>query len=405
MSTSVLYHAYGIVGYELASTRFEDGETVFHVRRKDDGWNCPECGWLDVIRRGTTRRRWRTLPIGRRTTWIECDVQRIECRRCGVIRQANVGFAEPKKRHTKAFARLALQLSQMSTIQDVATFLGVSWDTIKELQKADLKRRYGRIKLKKLRWIGIDEISIGHGHRYLTVVLDLKTGAVVYVGKGKGAEALDGFWKRLAASRARILAVAIDMSKAYYRAVTDHLPKAKIIFDHFHIIKLLNEKLTILRRELFDEATSKLQQKILKGTRWLLLKDPKNLNAKHDEKKRLDRALQLNAPLACAYYLKEDLRRGLWSQNNRPDAEAFLDDWCSRAEASAIPILVKFAHLLLGYRSAILAWYDYPISNGPLEGTNNKIKTMQRMAYGYRDEEFFLLKIYALHECKYALVG
>jgi transposase len=344
------------------------------------------------------------VPIGRRPTWIECDVQRIGCPRCKALRQANVGFAEPKKRHTKAFARYALMLAQITTIQDAADHLGVSWDTVKDIQKHSLRKRFGHPKLRKLQWIAIDEISIGHGHRYVTVVLDLKSGAVVYVGKGKDKQALEPFWKRLKASRAKIAAVAIDMSKAYYAAVGEHLPKAQVVFDHFHIIKLMNEKLTALRRELYHEATSKLQQKLLKGSRWLLLKDPDDLNDEKDERARLERAIKLNKPLATAYYLKEDLRR-LWRHRSKKMAADCLDRWCRRAEASCIPILVKFAHLLQGYRSAILAWYDYPISTGPLEGTNNKIRTMQRMAYGYRDEEFFLLKIYAIHESKYALVG
>jgi len=196
---------------------------------------------------------------------------------------------------------LALELSQMSTIEDAAGFLGVSWDTVKDIQKADLKKRYKRIKLGKLKWIGIDEISIGHGHRYLTVVLDLKSGAVVYVGNGKGREALDAFWRRLSRSGAKVQAVAIDMSKAYYGAVTDHLSNAKIVFDHFHIIKLMNDKLSQLRREMFHEASGLRQQKVLKGSRWLLLKDPENLDEDRDERRRLERALQLNAPLATAY--------------------------------------------------------------------------------------------------------
>jgi transposase len=404
VSTSLLYHSFGMAGYTHTRTFYEEGEVIFRVMRSEEAWRCSVCDGGDLVRRGRIWRRWKTLPIGRKPVWIECDVPRLFCRDCGEIRQAKTDFAEPKKRHTKAFARFALELAQISTLQDAATFLGVSWDTIKDIQKADLQKRYKRIKLRDLQWIGIDEICIGRGHRYVTLVLDLKSGAVVYVGEGKGQESLDPFWKQLARSGAKIQAVAIDMSKAYYRAVTDNLPQAKIVFDHFHIIKLMNEKLSQLRRELYHHITDVRKQNVLKGSRWLLLKDPKNLDDDEDEKGRLQRALELNKPLATAYYLKEDLRR-LWRKRDKEAAGLFLKRWCQRAEASGIPILVKFAHLLLGYRSAILAWYDFPISNGPLEGTNNKIKTMQRMAYGYRDREFFMLKIYALHECKYAFVG
>ena len=122
------------------------------------------------------------------------------------------------------------------------------------------------------------------------------------------------------------------------------------------------------------------------------------------ERKRLNEALELNQPLAIAYYLKEDLRQ-LWSQKGKSDAETFLDDWIGLAEASEVPVLMKFAKTLSEHREGLLAYYDFPISSGPLEGTNNKIKTMKRQAYGFRDMEFFKLKIMAIHETKYALVG
>lgn len=166
---------------------------------------------------------------------------------------------------------------------------------------------------------------------------------------------------------------------------------------------MFNDKLSDLRRDLQREAET-ADQEILKGTRWLLLKNPQNLKEKYDEHQRLQAALQLNKPLATAYYLKEDLRQ-LWTQKDQPTAAAFLDDWILRARTSGIKMLDKFADTLDRHRIGILAYYDYPISTGPLEGTNNKIKTLQKQAYGYRDMEFFKLKIYALHETKYALVG
>lgn len=134
------------------------------------------------------------------------------------------------------------------------------------------------------------------------------------------------------------------------------------------------------------------------------MKNPENLDPKHHERERLAEALKLNQPLAIAYYLKEDLRQ-IWSQSDRAEAARVLDDWVRRAEATSIRMLQKFACTLALSRSAILNYYQYRISTGPLEGTNNKIRTMQRQAYGFRDQEFFRLKIFALHETKYALIG
>jgi transposase len=290
------------------------------------------------------------------------------------------------------------------TIQDVARHLGISWDVVKEIQKRDLTRRFSRPRLRNVRRIAIDEISVLKGHRYLTVVLDMETGAVIFVGDGKGGDALDPFWEKLKRSSAKVEAVAMDMSPAYISAVLEHLPKATIVFDHFHVTKLFNDKLSNLRRDLYRETTENLHKEVLKGTRWLLLKNPENLDTEKKEKERLEEALKLNEPLACAYYLKEDLRQ-IWLQPDKETAEMVFTDWVKRAQATSIKMLKKFADTLAGYKSGILAYYDYRISSGPLEGTNNKIKTMKRMAYGFRDMEFFKLKIMALHETKYALVG
>ena len=251
--------------------------------------------------RGTKRRRFKTVPIGSKGVFIDLDVQRVGCRRCGSICQTSLGFADPRFSYTRAFARYALELSKHMTIQDVAKHLSVSWDVIKEMQKRDLTRRFSKPCLKDLQMIAIDEISVRKGHRYLTVVLDMISGAVIFVGDSKGGDALDPFWKRIKHAKAQTKAAAMDMSPAYISAVAAHLPKATIVFDHFHVIKLFNERLSELRRD--------------------------------------------------------------------------------------------------------LSYYDYRISSAPLESTNNKIKTMKRMAYGFRDMEFFKLKIMALHETKYALVG
>lgn len=404
MSTSLLYRAFGVRGYQYLRTDYQGGMVFFHVKPKDELICCADCGSHDVIRRGSTERWFRTVPIGQRSTCIVCDLPRVECRRCETVRQIKIGFAEPRRTHTRSFARYALELTRKMTIKDVAEHLYVSWDVIKEIKKKYLQNHFSRPPLKEVRQIAIDEISIGKGHQYVTVVLDLVSGAVLFVGEGKSADALLPFWRRVRRARARIDAVAIDMSSAYISAVEAHLPDATIVFDHFHVIKLMNEKLTALRRDLFREAIDGLHKDVLKGTRWLLLKNPENLDDEKDEPKRLEEALQLNAPLATAYYLKEELRL-FWSQPNKSTAQRFLSAWYGKAMSTGIKHLMTMARTLAAHAFGLLAYYDHPISTGPLEGTNNKIKTMQKQAYGIRDKEFFKLSIYALHLKKYALVG
>ena len=404
MSTSLLYHGFGIVGYQYVSQHFQGGQVNFRIAQQRERLRCPQCGCNDVWRRGHQERTFRTVPIGPKPTSVTLDVARVWCPVCDVVRQVKIGFADPKKRYTRSFERYALDLSRHMTIQDVAEHLQVSWDTIKDIQASHLKRRFGKPKLHKLKQIAIDEIAVGKGHRYFTVVLNLLTGVVVFVGDGKGVDALKPFWKRLRCARAKIKAVATDMSAAYIRAVRDHLPRAVHVFDHFHVIKLFNEKLSALRRDLYRQASTDEERKLLKGTRWLLLKNPENLDADSNELERLEEALRVNKPLALAYYLKEDLRQ-IWSQPDKRTARRVLCDWLARARASGVRMLVKFADTLEEHQEGILNYYHYPISTGPLEGTNNKIKTMKRQAYGFRDHEFFKLKILGIHETKYALVG
>ncbi len=404
MSTSLLYHAFGIRGYEYVRTDYQGGATIFTIQQDPDDCRCSACGSREVISRGHAERQFAALPIGRRKTTVVLPIPRVECRACGAVRQVKVPFADPRRSYTKSFERYVLELSRSMTIRDVAHHLDVGWDLVKDIQKRDLSRRYAKPKLKHLRAIAIDEIAVARGHRYLTVVMDLDSGAVVFVGDGKGADALKPFWKRLRPSGAKIEAVAMDMSGAYQAAVRANLSKAVIVFDHFHVVKLFNEKLSDLRRALYREATDVQHKEVLKGTRWLLLKNAENLDPTKDEKSRLKEALKLNEPLATAYYMKEDLRR-FWEQPGKRFATTFLDGWIRRAEASGIRILQQMAKTLAAHRSGLLAYYDVMISSGPMEGTNNKIKTMKRQAYGFRDREFFKLKILAIHETKYALVG
>ena len=295
---------------------------TFHVHPGDHPLYCPNCGSTNIIRRGQKKRRFRTVQIGHKPVFIELAFPRVGCRDCGIVRQVNITFADARRSYTRAFERYVRNLSRMMTIQDVAQHLNVGWDMVKDIQKRYLTKKFTKRKLGNLRHLAIDEIAVSKGHRYLTIVIDLESGAVVFVGDGKGADALIQFFKRLRRAKAKIEAVAIDMSPAYIAAVRDNLPSTAIVFDHFHVIKLFNDKLSNFRRDLQRDA-DKLGKETLKGTRWLLLKNPENLDDKRDEKLRLEAALKLNQPLATVYYMKDELRQ-LWNQPDKETADRSL---------------------------------------------------------------------------------
>ena len=287
------------------------------------------------------------------------------------------------------------------TLLDVAEFTALNWDTVKDIAKRRLRRDYGRIDLKGVRYLSIDEIYVGKRRGYYTLVMDIESGRILWVSQGRGKAGLRGFWPRLRRSRVRIRAVAMDMSGAYWAAVVEALVGVAVVFDKFHIIQLMNQRLNELRLELVREAEGSMKM-VIKGTRYLLLTRAANLE--EEQLPKLERALKLNEPLSQAWYLKEELSL-LWEQSSYAEMNHFLTQWCEQANATGVKQLQKMAKTLQIHRRGILNWWQYPINNGRMEGTNNKIKTVNRQAYGYRDEEFFILKLLGLHESRYTLTG
>lgn len=314
----------------------------------------------------------------------------------GVIQQEKIDFAKGKRRHTQAFANMVLDLSGFATIQDISWFLQVSWDVVRNIQMEFLQAEYGTPDLSTLRRISIDEFATHKGQVYKTIVVNLDNGHIVYVGEGNGKASLDGFRSRLGDDRYRIEAVCTDLSAAYTRTVTEHLPQAALVVDHFHVTKLMNEKLDQLRRQLWHAERDVNKRKVIKGTRWLLLRNGNDI-FDHQHRNRLENALSLNKPLMTAYYLKEDLKE-IWNQCCKDDAEKVLDEWVRQVFDAKIQPLAVMASTVRAYKPYILAWYDHYISNGRIEGINNKIKVLKRQIYGFRNDEYFTLRLYALHD-------
>ena len=277
MSTSFLYHAFGLRGYEYVHQQFVGGSILFRIRPKAKLVCCSMCKSRRVTRRGVTERRLRTLPIGFKPVWLLVETPRVQCLACGCLRHIRLDIAAPKRRHTHAFERFILALTKVMTLKDVSRLTGIGWDGVKDILKRHLARRYAKPSLGKLRYIAIDEISAKKGHKYLTLVMDLESGAVVFVGDGKGAKALVPFWRTLHRTRATILAVSTDMSAAYISSVLQNLPGVPLVFDHFHVVKLMNDALTEIRRSLYRDLRDNMKRDVLKGSRWILLKNSESL--------------------------------------------------------------------------------------------------------------------------------
>ena len=280
----------------------------------------------------------------------------------------------------------------MMSLKDVGNLAGLGWDTIKRIFSADMAKEVARLNLREVEFLAIDELYLGRLHKFITIVIDWQSGRVLYIAKGRGENALRPFFRKLRRAKAEIKAVATDLSAAYAAAVVKNLRGALLVADRFHVIKRMNEKIDELRRAIQREA-SVMGRAAIKGTRYLLLRGRENLAP--ERLPDLEEALKLNKPLSLAYYLKEELRT-LWSFHDIKAMTTFFDDWCRRAAESGVSLLASFARTLQGFRSAILNGWVYPISNGKLEGINNKIGAMQRIHYGLRDFHFLSLRILTL---------
>lgn len=406
MSAEALYRGMGLKGYEVEDTwQGKNGALFVLVSVPRESLRCRSCRSRNVHLHESKQRFWKAAPLGLTPVWITLKTPRVKCLRCGRQTWHQPTFAEGQRRVTKEFERCLEDWLSRLTIQDVVETFGISWNTVCDLDLRRLKK-LSRPGLAGLKRLAIDENYLGKLHRYITVVLDLDTRAVVSVAKGRGQAALKGFFSRLKRAGAKIQAVATDMAGGYIAAVIKYLPQARLVFDHFHVIQLMNEKLTTLRREMYRELTDQLHRDVLKGVRWLLLKNPENLtrNDTADEQARLEDALELNKPLAQAYYLKDELRQ-FWKQPSKSAAGKFLTDWCRRAHATGIRVLQTMSNTLLGYRTGLLNWYHEPISTGPLEGINNKIGALQRRAYGFRNYEHLKQRLLTLHHTRFILRG
>jgi transposase len=292
-------------------------------------------------------------------------------------------------------------LAQVMCLSDVASLTGLAWDTVKDLVKQRLERDYSRPQLKGLRYLSIDEIYTGRTRKYYTLVIDLESGRIVWVAKGKQGKTLKPFWRALRLAKTKIAAVCCDLSAAYWSAVVAHLPAAAVVFDRFHVVKLMNEKLDDLRRALWREATEGMKP-VVKGTRYLLLMRLDHLG--EEQVPKLEAAVKANEPLWTGYVAKEMLRL-IWEQPTQRKMVRYLKEWCVVAAGSGVRQLQSMAKTVTKHAWGILNWWEHPISNGRMEGINNKVKAMLRQHYGLRDERFFILRLLGLHEAKFKLSG
>lgn len=310
---------------------------------------------------------------------LRYNIRRVKCQRCGV-RVEKIPWAETGCNFTHAFEEQVAYLAQRLSKTDVSELMRISWRTVGDIVHRVVARMERDDPLDGLTHIGVDELSYRKHHKYITVVTDHMRGHVVWVGEGKNADALKAFFEELGEERgAKLRVVTLDMSAAYIKAVRESVPNAELIFDRFHVQRLIHDALDEVRREQVRQAEEPEEKRAVKGTRWPLQKNPWNL--RHDEQAKLSTLQRSNKTLYRAYMLKEALLMVLDRYWIFPESK--LDEWLGWASRSRLAPFVKLARSVRRYRDGILAYIRSGLSNARSEGINSKIRTLTRRAYGF----------------------
>lgn len=402
MSTSVLYHAYNIKGVQYKSFKKIKGGMLYSAEMlPQDHIPCPKCSCKRNHFKGQKTRRFLLPPTAHKKCFLDLILHRLQCTECSYQWWPRLSFMKGKFRMTRSFIQYAFDLLTICTIKDVSNLLGISWNVTKSIHKLKLEKLYKKIPLEEVQYVSVDEFAIKKGHEYMTVFSDIGSGRIIHAVEGRKREDIFPFLQRLKKEAKNLKAIAMDMSTAYISAVQEFLPHVDIVFDHFHVNALMNKALDEIRKE-EQQKLNENEEKVLKGNRFLLLKNYENLEK--DDQSRLEAILQVNEPLFKAHALKEQFRL-FWSLSSAEKASEFLDQWISDALATGIKKLKKMAETLDRHRTGLLNYFKHRINNAGAEGLNNKIKTMKRQAYGFRDMGYFKLRLYHLHEQRYAFVG
>lgn len=385
----------GWEGYRVETVQRREGEQpevwIFLGREPGGGMVCDGCGGVVESVHDVEVRTVRDLPILGAATWLSVPRRRVLCPRCGP-RLERLEWLDRHARLTRRLADSVARLCRVLPIKHVADFFGLHWSTVKDLDKRALEP----LDLSGIEVLAMDEFAIQRGHRYATVVIEPRIRRVLWVGRGRSREDIRPFFDLLGEDGCRrIRAVAMDMNAAYANEVRARCPHAEIVYDLFHVIAKYGRE--VIDRARVDEANrlrhDKKARKVVKTARWLLLRNRDNI-AKPQDHVRLDELLAANQTLMTVYVMKDDLRQ-LWRQPSPEAAQNAWKAWSDKAAASGIKPLMRFARNLAPYVAGIISSASWRLNTSVLEGINNKIKVIKRIAYGFRDDAYFFLKIRA----------
>ena len=380
-ATTVLRRLLGVRKMFVEDARFTDAGLLVAVRPRWRGPRCGRCGRKGTIYDHRAARLWRHQPLGSLRVWLEYAPRRVDCSSCGVRTEA-VPWAAPGSRFTDDFEQYVAYLAQVTDKTSVTRIVGVAWRSVDRIVTRVVERHRSRPEcLDGLRWIGIDDFSYRRHHRYMTVVVDHERRRVVWAAEGRGAEPLRRFFRELGPERRKALEFAtVDMLAGYTQALREEVPDVEIVYDRFHVERLAHEAVDEVRREQVRALGGTTMGRWIKRSRYALLKSPKNLTTRDEE--RLAAVREANEPLFRAYLLKETLAVAL--EEPTPElAETALREWLAWASRSQLTPFKRVARTVRKHLAGILRYVSTRLTNGLVEGINNRLRTIARRSYGY----------------------
>lgn len=352
---------------------------------------CGSCGRSCRSIHDSAVRTVRDLCCFEYRTFLKVQLRRVNCCFCG-IKTEHVNWLRPYARITERLRRYVEGLCRLLPISHIANHLKLHWSTIKEIDKSRLIRDVPAPDYSNVKQLVMDEFALHKGHRYATVIADAHTRQVLWVGAGRSRECIKPFFEELGTHCSNIEAVAMDMNTAFDLEVKEHCPQAEVVYDLFHVIAKYGRE--VIDRVRVDRANElkhdKQARRSVKRGRWLLLKNKENL--KEEQEVKLRELLEANEPLSMVYLMKQALK-DIWFCSSVKEAFRNWRSWIRQVKESGIQPLIQFTRKLRPYARGILASAIYPLNTSVLEGMNNKIKVIKRVAYGYRDIAYFFLKI------------
>jgi transposase len=360
------------------------------VVRRGRRHRCPRCDFSTPSRYDTHGDRWRHVALGRWRVVVTATVCRVDCPRHGVVTEA-VPWAAAGSRFTLDFEDLVAWLAREMSKTAVTRLAHVTWRTVGRIIERVVGRKIDQRRLDDLFVIGLDEVSYRKRHKYLSIVANHATGDPAWIGEGRSQKSIGKFFDEIGPDRSkRIEHITMDMSAPYIAEVKARAPQAEIVFDPFHVVKLAGEAVHKVRREEARMRKGTEQAAVLKGSRWALLKASEDLDL--EEHAKISDVASLNKRVYRAYLLKEELRALYWCGPRA--AKKHLASWLAWASRSKLPPFVKLARTLRKHSAGILAAIDLGLSNGRMEGLNNKIGVLKHRAYGFHSAAALIAMIF-----------